>query len=166
MIGGDKNYGGRVMRRFMNMALIAGAGMLLAGLAKADASLFGARVGAQDVPALAKFYESAFGLKEVNRIELPNMLEILMNFGDSVDAAKANQGPRVVVMNRASNDLKDPIPHLLFNVTDMDVAMAAVKSAGGSIQGAPIEFGKTGILITFAVDPAGNQFEMIQPPKR
>jgi predicted enzyme related to lactoylglutathione lyase len=153
------------MRQVTRLTIIAGVAMLLAGPARADATLFGARVGAQDAPALAEFYESVFGLKEIERIEFPNFLEILMNFGDSVEAAKANPGPRVIVMKRASDNLDDPIPHLALNVTDMKATMTAVKAAGGSFQGEPHEFGKTGILILFGVDPAGNKFEMIQPPK-
>lgn len=156
---------GRV-RRLTGMVLAAGAGMWLAGFAHADTKLFAARVAGEDVAGLVKFYESAFGLKQVSRIEAPNLLEIMMNFGDSEDAAKANSAARIIVMRRGSSDLKDPIAHLLLNVTDINAAMAAVKAAGGSIQGAPIEFGKSGVLIVFASDPAGNQIEMIQMGKR
>ena len=54
-----------------------GAGLLLlAGAASADVTLNAARVGGQDVPALAKFYEAAFGLKEVNRLQLHFLLII------------------------------------------------------------------------------------------
>lgn len=154
------------MQLFKRLAVFAGVTVLAVGLAHADTSLFGARVGAKDVPALAKFYETVFGLKEIQRIEAPNFLEILMNFGDTVDAAKANPATRVIVMNRPDDGIKDPTPHLAFNVTDMKATVAAIKAAGGSVQGEPQEFGKTGILIHFAVDPVGNQIELIQPPKR
>jgi hypothetical protein len=50
---------------------------MLLGVAQGAVSLDAARIGAQDVPALTKFYESAFGLKEVNRLQFPGMLEIL-----------------------------------------------------------------------------------------
>ncbi len=55
------------------------------------------RVGAVDVPKIAKFYETVFGLKETNRLELPGLFEIMLNFGDSVDAARKNTNPMVVV---------------------------------------------------------------------
>lgn len=151
--------------KFTRMALVAGAGLLLAGFAQADAKLFATRVAGDDVEGLVKFYESAFGLKQVQRVEAPNLLEIMMNFGDSVDAAAANPAARIIVLRRTSGDLKDPVAHLLLNVTDVNAAMAAVKAAGGSIQGKPIEFGKAKVLIVFAADPAGNQIEMIQLPK-
>lgn len=140
------------------------AAFMLAAAAQADVSLNAARVGGPDVPALAKFYESAFGLKEVNRIKLPNAVEIMMNFGDTVDAAKANQGAQIVIMHRERR-LKDAIPHLILNVSDVNATAEAVKSAGGTMRGAPREFGKTGIYIGIAVDPAGNLIEMIQRPK-
>ena len=140
------------------------ATLMLAAMAQADVSLNAARVGGADVPALAKFYESAFGLKEVNRIKLPGAVEIMMNFGDTVEAAKANQAAQIVVMHRAET-LKDPVPHLILNVSDVKATARAVEAAGGSMRGEPRPFGKTGILIGIAIDPAGNLIEMIQRPK-
>ena len=138
---------------------------MLLSAAQADVSLNAGRVGAEDVAATAKFYEAAFGLKEVNRLEFPGSLEIMMNFGDSVAAAKANHNAQVVVMHRASNSIKDPVPHLVLNVSDVRATAAAVKAAGGTMQAEPREFGKTGIMIGIAIDPAGNRVEMIQQPK-
>jgi predicted enzyme related to lactoylglutathione lyase len=47
------------------------------------------------------------------------------------------------------------------NVTDMEATVAAVKAAGGKMAREPFVFGGT-IKIAMAVDPAGNQIEMIQ----
>jgi predicted enzyme related to lactoylglutathione lyase len=143
----------------------AAAALLLIGAARADVTLNAARVGGEDVAALAKFYESAFGLKEVNRLEFPGMLEIMLNFGDSAEAAKANTGAEVVIMHR-DKALEDPVPHLIFNVTDVAATAAAVKTAGGTMDGEPRPFGNTGIVIGFAKDPAGNRIELIQQPKK
>jgi len=140
------------------------AASMLAAAARADVSLNAVRVGGPDVPALAKFYESAFGMKEVNRIKLPGAVEIMMNFGGTVEAAKANPGAQVVVMHR-EQPLKDAVPHLILNVSDVNATAEAVKAAGGTMRGAPREFGKTGIYIGVAIDPAGNLIEMIQRPK-
>jgi predicted enzyme related to lactoylglutathione lyase len=147
--------------------LVAGAVLALAGAAYAGGVTFNAgRVGAVDVAATAKFYQAAFGLKEVTHFDLPGGgSEVLMNFGDTVEAAKANTGAQVVVMHRASDDVKDPMPHLVFDVTDIAATAKAVAAAGGKMDGAPREFGKTGILIGFAIDPAGNRIELIQRPK-
>ena len=143
------------------------AALLLAGVAQADGvSLNAGRVGATDSPALAKFYAAAFGLKEVNRLTFPNMIEIMMNFGDTVDAAKQNPNAQIVIMQVKSVDAQDTIPHLIFTVTDMTATVAALKAAGGKMDANPKEFGKTGIVIGMATDPAGNHIEMIQQPKK
>ena len=139
------------------------ATLLLAGVVRADVTLNAARVGGEDVPALAKFYEAAFGLQEVNRLQLPGAVEIMLNFGQSVAAAKANHAAQIVIMHRA-DALKDPVPHLIFNVTDMAATTAAIKAAGGALDGEPRPFGKTGIVIGMASDPAGNRIELIQQP--
>jgi len=123
-------------------------------------------VGAVDVAANAKFYQAAFGLQEVRRFEFPGGLEILMNFGATADAAKENKAPQVVIMQRKSDTAEDPIPHLIFNVTDINATVAALKAAGGKMDGEPREFGKTGIMIGMGIDPAGNRIEMIQQPKK
>ncbi len=152
------------MSTAMKFVTAAGAAFLLAAAAQAGVSLDAGRVGAVDVASLAKFYESAFGLKEVNRIQLPGMLEIMMNFGNTVAAAKTNPNAQVVIMHRASNAIKDPIPHLILNVTDIEATASAITAAGGKMLGKPRPFGKTGIVVGMAVDPAGNRLELIQQP--
>lgn len=147
------------------IAILASVALLASGAANADASLFGARIGAKDVPAVAQFYETVFGLKEIQRIEAPGFLEVLLNFGDTVDAARTNPNPRVIVMNRPTDDIEDPTPHVAFNVSDMKATVTAIKAAGGSLQGEAREFGDSGILILFGNDPVGNAFELIQPPQ-
>jgi predicted enzyme related to lactoylglutathione lyase len=150
----------------MQLMLLTLTALMLVSGAHAGVTLNAARIGAEDVAALAKFYESAFGLHEVNRLEFPGNLEIMLNFGDTVEAAKANRNAQVVIMHRASNDIKDPVPHIIFDVTDVKAIAAAVKAAGGSMEGEPRPFGNTGIVIGMAIDPAGNRLELIQQPKR
>ena len=157
-----------MVKRFVRLTTIFGLTAAFIGLAQAGGgvTLNAARVGAVDVAATAKFYEAAFGLQEVNRLEFRNQLEIMLNFGDSVAAAKANPNAQVVIMHRESNELKDPVPHLILNVMDVAATAAAVKAAGGTMAGDPRPFGNTGLVIGFAVDPAGNRIELIQPPKK
>jgi predicted enzyme related to lactoylglutathione lyase len=135
------------------------------GAAHAGVMLNSARVGGKDAVALGKFYEAAFGLKEVNRLTFPGGVEIFLNFGDSVDAAKANKAAQVVIM-QAEPAAKDSVAHLIFDVTDVAATAAAVKAAGGTMDREPAPFGNTGIVIGFAVDPAGNRIELIQQPAR
>jgi predicted enzyme related to lactoylglutathione lyase len=122
------------------------------------------RVGAKDSVALAKFYQAAFGMQEVNRIDAPGGPEVFVNFGATTDAAKANKSEPVVIQHRDSDDIKDSIAHVIFNVKDMKATVAAIKAAGGSMTGDPRPFGNTGVLIGIAIDPAGNRIEMIQRP--
>ena len=154
------------MKQLIQM-LTAGtvAALLLAAPAHADVTLNSVRVAAVDTVALAKFYQAAFGMFEVKRIALPAGPEIFMNFGANAEAAKANKGLPIVLFHRDSDAVKDPIPHDILNVTDMAATAAAVKAAGGTMDGAPRPFGNTGIMIGFAVDPAGNRVELIQPRK-
>jgi predicted enzyme related to lactoylglutathione lyase len=147
-------------------ALTASAAFALPALA--DVSLNGVRVGAKDAVAVAKFYQAAFGMQEVQRIQTPTMTEIMLNFGATPEAAKANRAKKegdIVVMSRAADDSKDELPHIVLNVTDMPGTVKALKAAGGSMEREPFEFGKSGILIGMALDPAGNHIEMIQQPK-
>ena len=151
------------MKRLSTIATTVGA-LLLASAAHGQVTLNSVRVGAKDTVALAKFYQTAFGLQEVNRINGQGGPEIFVNFGATVDAAKANKAEPVVLMHRDSDDLKDPIPHIIFNVKDMTATVAAIKAAGGSMTGDPRPFGNTGIVIGIAIDPAGNRIELIQRP--
>ena len=113
------------MRRTARIALAAAITLLAAIAAQADVSLNAARVGGPDVAALAKFYQSAFGLQEVNRLQLPGAIEIMLNFGDSAAAAKSSSAAQIVIMHRA-DAVQDPVPHLIFNVSDMAATTAAV----------------------------------------
>ncbi len=152
------------MKRIYATVLAVTAALLLAGAAHAQVTLNSARVGGPDTAALAKFYEAAFGMFETNRITVPGGAEIFLNFGATADEAKANKNTPIVITHRESDDLKDPIAHLILNVKDMTATVAAIKAAGGSMAGDPRAFGNTGIMIGIAIDPAGNRIEMIQRP--
>src|SRR5271169_3981061 len=150
------------MKRNYTTAILASAALLLASAAHAQVTLNSVRVGAKDTAALAKFYQAAFGMQETNRIGAGAGPEIFVNFGATVDAAKANKSEPIVIMHRDSDDLKDAIAHVILNVKDMAATVAAVKAAGGSMAGDPRPFRNTGTVIGIAIDPAGNRIELIQ----
>ena len=152
------------MKKFRNTLITVAVVTLFVGAAYAQVTLNSVRVGAKDTVALAKFYQSAFGMQETNRINAAGGPEIFVNFGATVDAAKANKSEAIVIMHRDSDDLKDPIPHVILNVKDMKTTVAAIKAAGGSVDGESRPYGNTGIVIGIAVDPAGNRIELIQRP--
>ena len=152
------------MKRIYTTAITVSATLLLASAAHAQVTLNSVRVGAKDSVALAKFYQAAFGMQEVNRIGSPAGPEVFVNFGATVESAKANKSEPIVIMHRDSDDIKDPIAHVILNVKDMAATVASIKAAGGSMAGDPRPFGNTGVLIGIAIDPAGNRIEMIQRP--
>ncbi len=148
-------------KRICRMAI---ASALLASAPHAQVTLNSVRIGAKDTVAVAKFYQAAFGMQEVNRIDAPGGPEIFVNFGTTVEAAKGNKSEPIVIMHRDSDESKDPIAHVILNVKDMAATVAAIKAAGGSLAGDPRPFRNTGIVIGIAVDPAGNRIELIQRP--
>ena len=150
------------MRRNVFTLTTVACMLFAADAARAQVTLNSVRVAARDTVALAKFYEAAFGMHEVNRITAPGGPEVFVNFGATADAAKANKSEPVVLMHRESDDVKDAIAHVIFNVTNMEATVAAIKAAGGSMTGEPRPFGNTGIVIGIAIDPAGNRIELIQ----
>jgi predicted enzyme related to lactoylglutathione lyase len=152
------------MTRLKEIVKATFAGLLLAGGAHAQVSLDSVRIEAKDTIALAKFYREAFGMQEVSRIENPGGTEVFVNFGATVEAAKANKNPQMILFHRDSDELKDPTTHVIFSVKDMPSAVTAVKAAGGTMTGNPRPFGNSGIVLGFAIDPAGNRIELIQRP--
>ena len=139
--------------------------LFMPAAAFAQVTLNSVRIGAADTVAIAKFYEAAFGMQEVNRIDVLGGPEVFVNFGATADAAKANKGLPIVIMHRESDATKDPIAHVILNVTNMNATVAAIKAAGGSMDGDPRPFRNTGIVLGIATDPAGNRIEMIQRPQ-
>src|SRR5277367_2746673 len=86
------------MKRNYTIAIVVSVALLLAGAAPAQVTLNSVRVGAKDSVALAKFYQAAFGMQEVNRIDVPGGPEVFVNFGATVDAAKGNKSEPIVIM--------------------------------------------------------------------
>src|ERR1700735_4057850 len=78
--------------------------------AHADVTVLAVRLGAKDGVALAKFYDAAFGLKEIDRVGKPPT-EIIMRYGATVAAAKAGSSPEFLVARRDPAAASDPIPH-------------------------------------------------------
>jgi predicted enzyme related to lactoylglutathione lyase len=152
------------MKGLHRTAVAIFAAALFAQAGQAQVALDSVRIAAKDTVALAKFYQAAFGMQEVNRIENPGGTEVFVNFGDTVDAAKANKSPLMILFHRDSDDVKDPVPHVIFVVKDMAKTAAAVKAAGGTMTGDPRPFKGTSTVLGFAVDPAGNRIELIQRP--
>lgn len=137
----------------------------LSAVAFADASINGVRIGAKDVAALAQFYRTALGMHEVQRMQNPQFTQIMLDFGATPEAARANPAPDLVLRSRPADDIAHDMGHVVFTVTDLDAAVKAVRDAGGRIEREPFASGSTGMRIAMAVDTAGNHFELIQPAR-
>jgi lactoylglutathione lyase len=152
------------MRRLYTTVIASSATLLVAGAVHAQASLDSVRIEAKDTIVLAKFYQAVFGMQEVSRVVNPGGIEIFVNFGATVEAAKANKNPRMILFHRDSDDLKDPTTHVIFSVKDLTATVAAIRAAGGTMTRDPRPFGNAGTILGFAIDPAGNRIELIQRP--
>lgn len=123
-----------------------------------------ARVAAPDVAAAAAFYRSAFGMQEVQRYERPGFLEVILNFGRTVEEAKAAQTTRIALITRRPDQPAEGVSNLVLNVGDMDKVVARVTAGGGTIEKPPSRSATSGNVIAMVRDPAGNRVELIMRP--
>jgi predicted enzyme related to lactoylglutathione lyase len=134
--------------------------------AHADATVLAVRLGANDVVALAKFYDAAFGLKAIDQVGQPPT-EIIMRYGATVAAAKAGSSPEFLVERREPGLAADSMAHAIFRVSDIGATVAAAKAAGATIRGdvASVAIGGMPVKIVMLTDPDGNVIELIEMPK-
>lgn len=153
------------MRRAITAILGLTAVTWLAG-AQADVAVLAVRLGAQDVATLAKFYETAFGLKEIDRVGKPPT-EIIMRYGATVAAAKAGSSPEFLVTRRESGAASDPMAHAIFRVSNIVATLAAAKAAGATMKSnvASVRIGTMSVKVAQMVDPDGNVLEIMELPK-
>jgi predicted enzyme related to lactoylglutathione lyase len=132
----------------------------------ADVAVMAVRLGAKDVVVLAKFYDAAFGLKEIDRVGQPPT-EIIMRYGASVAAAKAGSSPEFLLTRREPGAATDSMPHAIFHVSDVGATVAAAKKAGATMKGdvASVQIGKMSVKVAQLVDPDGNVLELMELPK-
>ena len=147
-------------------AVVALAAAGLMATAQADVTVMAVRLGAKDAGTLAKFYQTVFGLKEIDHVGTP-VTEVIMRYGANVAAAKAGNSPEFLVANRAAGDAAGSIAHAIFQVSDIAATVAAAKAAGAKMQGdvASVPIGGTPIKIATLTDPDGNVLEIMELPK-
>ena len=133
---------------------------------QADVTVLAVRLGAKDVVALAKFYDAAFGLKEIDHVGQPPT-EIIMRYGATVAAAKAGSSPEFLVARRDSGAANDPITHAVFHVSDIGATLLAAKAAGATLKSdvAAVTIGGMPLKTATLVDPDGNVLELMELPK-
>ncbi|WP_068874680.1 MULTISPECIES: VOC family protein [unclassified Phenylobacterium] len=122
-------------------------------------AMLASRVDATDVPKTAEFYKAAFGMQETQRISRPDLMEIVLNFGATVEEAKAATTPKLVLITRPAGASPPRITNLIFTVSDVDAVTKRVLEAGGRIDRPPVR-SAAGVFV-FVRDPAGNGIELI-----
>jgi predicted enzyme related to lactoylglutathione lyase len=152
----------------MRRAITAVVGITVATwatLAQADVSVLAVRLGAKDVVALAKFYDAAFGLKEIDRVGEP-ATEIIMRYGATVAAAKAGTSPEFLVQLREPGASASSMAHAIFHVSNLAATLSAAKAAGATVNGevATVPIGGMPVKIATVVDPDGNVLELMELP--
>jgi predicted enzyme related to lactoylglutathione lyase len=121
------------------------------------------RVGAADVARTAAFYQAVFGLKEISRVDREGLFEVIMNWGASVDEAKASRTPKVVVIRQPAGTPKDPVSHIILRCTEIEAVVAKALANGGKLERAPSK-SASGSTVAFVLDPSDNRIELIQEP--
>lgn len=154
----------RRMRKTISAMLAIGAAACLLQ-AHAEVTVMAVRIGADDVATLAKFYETAFGLKEIDRVGNP-ATEIIMRFGATVEEAKAGSSPEFLLQRREAGAASDTMMHAIFRVSDIAASVAAAKAAGATMNGdvTTVEIGGTPIKLATLADPDGNVLEIMELP--
>ena len=135
-------------------------------LAQADVTVLAVRLGAKDVVALAKFYDTALGLKAIDHVGEPPT-EIIMRYGATVAAAKAGSSPEFLIQVREPGAGNDAMAHAIFHVSDLAATVAAAKGAGAKMNGdvVTVPIGGMPVKIATLVDPDGNVLELMELPK-
>ena len=153
----------------MRRAVTALVGLIAASwvtLAQADVTVLAVRLGANDVAALAKFYDAAFGLKPIDQVGTPPT-EIIMRYGATVAAAKAGTSPEFLVQlrepgagksamaTRSSTCRMSPLPSQPQKPRALRCRARWSRSPSA---GMPVK-------IATVVDPDGNVLELMELPK-
>jgi predicted enzyme related to lactoylglutathione lyase len=151
--------------RSITAVLGLGAAVWMAS-AQADVTVLAVRLGAKDVVALAKFYDAAFGLKEIDHVGEPPT-EIIMRYGATAAAAKAGTSPEFLIQVREPGAGNDTMAHAIFHVSDLAATVTAAKSAGAKQNGevVTVPIGGMPVKIAALVDPDGNVLELMELPK-
>lgn len=152
----------------MMRALIVAAALALTAASPALAAdwvnVRNVRVAADDVAATADFYKAAFGMQEIQRYERPGFLEIILNFGRSVEEAKAATSTRIALITRRADQKAEGVSNMVLNVGDMDAVMARVTARGGTVEKAAARSAASGNVIAMVRDPSGNRVELLMRP--
>lgn len=150
------------MRRLLTAVLGVITATWIMGV-QAEVKVLAVRLGASDVVALARFYDVAFGLKEIDRVGDP-ATEIIMRYGNTAAEAKSGDSPEFLVQSREPGTASDAMAHAILQVSDLAATVAAAKAAGARVEGdtVTVPIGGMPVKIATVVDPDGNVLELME----
>ena len=131
-----------------------------------DTQVWGVRVLATDVEALATFYAKTFGMSEVSRpVNSATTKEIILNFGATPEIARRATTVPIVLFTRPRTAPAGAMASLIIRVPDLDKAIEAVKANGGTAPRPPGRNAVVNVSYAFVFDPDGNQIELVTEAK-
>lgn len=113
-----------------------------------------------DTEAQFSFYSSVLGMTEKYRVKQgvddDALEEIIMTSAHGGD-------PALVLLHYLNRPTPPPGEAVLgFNVTDLDAAVRAARTAGGTVATPRKELPEFGISVAFVEDPEGHRLELVQ----
>ena len=147
------------------------AGLLVLGVATAvmaqsATQVWGVRVLATDVEAIATFYAKTFGMSETARpVNSATAKEIVLNFGATPEIARHATTTPIVIYTRPRTAPAGAMASLILRVADLDKAIEAVKVNGGTATRPPGKNAVVNVTYAFVTDPDGNQIELLMEAK-
>jgi catechol 2,3-dioxygenase-like lactoylglutathione lyase family enzyme len=133
---------------------------------EAPNKVWGIRVLATDVEAVAAFYAKTFGMSEVARpVNSATTKEVVLNFGATAELAKRATTTPIVIFTRPATAPAGAMASLILAVPDLEKAMNAVKANGGTLVRGPNRNAMMNVQFAFVKDPDGNQIELLVEAK-
>jgi predicted enzyme related to lactoylglutathione lyase len=146
-------------------AIVLGAAALVVAQ-EAPFRVWGVRVLATDVDALAAFYAKTFGLSEIARpVNSATTKEVILNVGATPDIARKATTAPVVIFTRPASAPAGAMASLILSVADLEKTIEAVKANGGTLTRGPNRNAVMNLSYAFVKDPDGNQIELIMEAK-
>ena len=128
----------------------------------AGVRVWGVRVLATDVEAVALFYEKAFGMSEISRpVNSATTKEILINVGATPEIARRATTAPVAIYTRPKTAPAGAMASLILRVPDLDKALESVKANGGTLTRPAGRNAVANVAFAFVTDPDGNQIELV-----
>ena len=146
-------------------AIVLGAAALVVAQ-EAPVRVWGVRVLATDVEAVAAFYAKTFGLSEIARpVNSATTKEVILNVGATPDMARKATTAPVVIFTRPASAPAGAMASLILSVADLEKTIEAVKANGGTLMRGPSRNAVMNLSYAFVKDPDGNQIELIMEAK-